>query len=222
MRIVFRYGTGSTPSAEHLEPGEPVWDDTKRRLGLGIGGQTPVWYPGFDSNGHMLMNTGQLLGSQANPGLVEWSANGIVLRNGAAPIVDSVGVASAANYLSLTNAVTGAAPSLAAAGADSNISLSLSGKGSGVVALRTAGGVQAAIGHKSNAVNFVTLTGGAAGEAVTISADGASASVDIVLAPKGGGYVRLGGYSLTTNATVVGYLSVQDTDGNVRKLAVIN
>lgn len=54
----------------------------------------------------------------------------------------------------------------------------------------------------ANAVNFATVTGGAAGQAVTIAADGADTNVDLILKAKGTGKVILDGASVVTENSV--------------------
>lgn len=221
MRIVFRYGDGPAPGSEHLEPGEAVWDDTNRRLGIGIGGQTPRWYPGFDSDGNLRMNTGQTLGAQNTPGTIEWTTVGVSLRRDGVHVLKADGVASATNYAVVTNAVTSANPILSAAGTDTNVGLDITTKGSGEHRLRTGGGTQLAIGHTANAVNFVKIFGGASNAPASIKADGDSAAIDIEIVPKGGGYLRFGGWSIEASPTINGYVTIKDSNGNVRKLATL-
>lgn len=53
--------------------------------------------------------------------------------------------------------------------------------------LVTTGGTQAKVRNHANAVNYVTMEGGAATEAVFIGADGADTHISFVFSPKGGG-----------------------------------
>ena len=55
-----------------------------------------------------------------------------------------------------------------------------------------------------------------------LAAEGPSTDVDITLAPKGGGRVRIGStFTASSDAPVVGYVVVKDSTGTPRKLAVI-
>ena len=55
-----------------------------------------------------------------------------------------------------------------------------------------------------------------------LAAQGPSTDVDIMLVPKGGGRVRIGStFTASSDAPVVGYVVVKDSNGTPRKLAVI-
>lgn len=54
-------------------------------------------------------------------------------------VIKTAGVSSAVNEVTVTNAATGSAPSLAASGGDTNIGLQLSAKGTGIVAVGDSG-----------------------------------------------------------------------------------
>lgn len=220
MRIVFRYGTGAAPGSEHLEPGEAVWDDTSRRLGIGDGSTTPRWYPAIGASGDLLLNSAQAVGSLDKPGIMEVTTDGVKLRYVADTILDTHGVVNGVNSLSITNAATTATPVLAAEGADTNVSLELRTKGTGSVNVRTGGGVQFAVSDVVSAVNYPTLSGGATGTPAVVGAAGANASVDLLLAPKGAGLVRFGGYTGAVSA-IAGYIQIKDSGGTVRKLAIL-
>lgn len=45
FRILFRTGSGSAPTGELIDVGEPIWDPVNIRLGIGNGNQTPIWFP---------------------------------------------------------------------------------------------------------------------------------------------------------------------------------
>ncbi|MFK3770778.1 hypothetical protein [Pseudomonas putida] len=55
----------------------------------------------------------------------------------------------------------------------------------------------------------------------TLSAAGPNANHDLALAPKGTGNVRFGTLTASSDAPVVGYITIKDSGGVVRKLAVI-
>lgn len=95
------------------------------------------------------------------------------------------------NYLQVTGAATGLLPSITAQGSDTNVSLAISAKGTGAVGLYTNNGTapQFAATHTASAVNYVQATGGATGNAVTLSAQGSDANINLALAAKGTGSV---------------------------------
>lgn len=66
------------------------------------------------------------------------SAKSIVDANGNEIVKTAATVASAVNEFTVTNAATGTAPSIAATGGDTNISLTLTAKGTGVIQARSA------------------------------------------------------------------------------------
>jgi hypothetical protein len=96
-------------------------------------------------------------------------------------------VASSVNYVQVAGAIAGANPNVSAQGADTNIDLLLSSKGtSGAVVLRTNGTTrQAQIAHTASAVNFVQVTGAATGAFPLISAQGSDANIHLGLTSKG-------------------------------------
>jgi hypothetical protein len=81
--------------------------------------------------------------------------------------------ASAVNRLRATGAATGAAPVLSAQGSDTNIGAGFASKGTGVLSFYTNGTVeQLRVGHTASAVDYVQITGAAAGGTVEVSAQG--------------------------------------------------
>ncbi len=97
--------------------------------------------------------------------------------------------ASAVNYLQVTGGAIGVQPVLSAQGSDTNIPLQINTKGTGNLAVVTGGGVQFNISNTASAVNYVQATGGATGNAVTLSAQGSDANINLALAAKGTGSV---------------------------------
>jgi len=104
------------------------------------------------------------------------------------------GVASAVNEITITNAATGNAPVIESSGGDTNINLSVKPKGStGIVQILDHNSnevVKAGVGTAS-AVNEVTVTNAATGNAPTISATGGDTNIDLALIGKGTGTVDL-------------------------------
>lgn len=96
-------------------------------------------------------------------------------------------IQTSGNGMSLIPTAAGGTPSLAAAGADTNITLKLVGKGSGGVSLWTSGVEQARAIGSASSVNYMTFAGAAGGSPVTLSAAGSSTDVGITVSPKGAG-----------------------------------
>jgi hypothetical protein len=116
--------------------------------------------------------------------------------------------ASAVNEVTVTNAATGNAPAIGATGGDTNVSLIVAGKGTGSVNLgqATSTGVKLvadqpildSAGNElikfvktATAVNEVTVTNAATGNAVTITATGGDTNVGLSISAKGTGVVTI-------------------------------
>ena len=135
-------------------------------------------------------------------------------------------VASAVNYWALNGNVTGSAPALLVNGSDTNISAFHITKGTGNFGFYTGttsgltGAVQQFnIAHTSSAVNYLQVTGGATGNAATLSAAGSDTNIDIALTPKGTGVLKFGTYTAGILAQA-GYITIKDAAGNTRNLLV--
>jgi hypothetical protein len=146
--------------------------------------------------------------------------------------------ASAVDYLSVTGGAAGSPGviPLTATGTDSAITLALQAKGTGAVALQTAGGtLQFNVSNTASAVDYLNATGSATGSPghVTLSALGSDTDVGIIITPKGAGVLRLGnsasftanntvGTTMTSlgptgsHTTVQEWLTVEDSAGTVR------
>ena len=130
--------------------------------------------------------------------------------------------ASAVNHLEITNAAAGNAPSLAAAGGDTNIDLKLTPKGSGTVPLgsnnlKIDSGGSIIDGNRNellefaqvaSAVNEFTITNAASGDEPIISVTGDDTNIDINIQPKGTGALGILGTS-SDSGTIRLY---EDTD----------
>ncbi|KZS48122.1 hypothetical protein AWU65_20415 [Paenibacillus glucanolyticus] len=69
--------------------------------------------------------------------------------------------------------------------------------------------------------DFISLNFLTAGR-VSIEAKGVSNDIDLSLLPKGTGSIRMGSFTSGSDAPVVGYITIKDSNGVSRKLAVIN
>jgi phosphotransferase system HPr-like phosphotransfer protein len=96
--------------------------------------------------------------------------------------------ASAVNYLNLTGAATGAAPTISAQGSDANINLGFLTKGTGGHTFSTGGGQQFAVGNIASSVNYLQAQGAPTGSSVGISVQGTDSNISIGYFGKGTGF----------------------------------
>jgi hypothetical protein len=159
-------------------------------------------------------------GDDTNVGLTVKSKNTgtLTLQGGAITLQDNsslelaklTGVASAVNEITLTNAITTASPSVSATGDDTNIDITVKGKGTGknIVGTATSTGMQLAgdqpildsAGNEylkfvktTTAVNELTVTNAATATNPSLSATGGDTNVGIDLQSKGTGTYNLKG-----------------------------
>jgi hypothetical protein len=199
-------------------------------------------------------------------------------------------VSSATNYIAITNAATGNAPSLSAIGTDTNPSLLLKCQGTGTVwsernstvtnaiytglavkhtttdsmvdgfgcsltlylrdssladniAARISGirdgadntskirlspyivGVESValeLKPTASSVNYAQIIPSATGTGVIYGVEGTDSNIDLSLTPKGTGVLKYGTHSAIGAETVTGYITIKDSAGNTRKLAVVS
>jgi hypothetical protein len=165
-------------------------------------------------------------GSDANVGFVYNTKGGALHQfyTGNQPQFFIAHTASTVNYLQVTGAPTGSGGSLSGQGSDANVGVDIVAKGSGSVRFFTGSYAanQCNISHTASTVNILALTGGATGNAPTLSVGGSDTNIDLALTPKGTGNVRFGTHTGTADVAITGYIEVKDSAGNVRKLAVIS
>lgn len=130
--------------------------------------------------------------------------------------------ANAVNYVELVGQATTVAPQILASGSDTNISLAFTSKGTGSFEFTTGGGRQLRIFNTTAAVNHFTLQGGATGSPVLLAAAGTDTDIDLRLLPKGAGVLRFGAHSALGAEVVTGFISIKDSGGTTRKLAVVS
>jgi len=118
---------------------------------------------------------------------------------------------------------TGDQPMLNAVGTAADISIRYDAKGDGNHYFNNGNGLMFAIKATESIANRLEVVGTKTGESPHIKAVGSDPIIDLALYPKGNGsYIKLGaGYFTTTDAPIVGYISIKDNNGVVRKLAVI-
>jgi hypothetical protein len=119
---------------------------------------------------------------------------------------------SAVNYLQVTGAATGGGPVLSAQGSDANITNYYATKGTGFHSFVTGGNAQFLITNTASAVNCLQVTG-AASEFPTLSAQGSSTNISVVIKSKGSGvvYSQTGGgtqFVVDNTASAVNWLQV--------------
>ena len=73
-----------------------------------------------------------------------------------------------------------------------------------------------------SAVNRVKIAGATAGNNPTNEVVGSSTDIDYPLTPKGAGKVRFGTHSAIAAESVTGYITIKDSGGTERKIAVVS
>jgi hypothetical protein len=173
---------------------------------------------------------GQMVFRSASP-FIKFAGTLSLTDLGALEILKLVPTAAAVNEVSITNAATSSGPSIAATGGDTNIDVTLAGKGTGSLLLgqSTSTGIKLVadqplldssglelvkFSKTATAVNEVTIANAATGNGPTLSATGET-NVDLNLAAKGTGAIKGGGYPLTG----VRHKAVVGTDATVELTA---
>lgn len=132
--------------------------------------------------------------------------------------------ASAVNHVEVTNAATGNAPTISAAGGDTNVSLILNAKGTGEIVLGATldgngnsirlddatgildgnGNEVAIVSQAASAVNYLEFGNSATGTGPDITAAGSDTNINLLLVSKGTGEVLANGSRVITTAGVSG------------------
>jgi hypothetical protein len=129
--------------------------------------------------------------------------------------------ASAVDYLQVTGS-SGEFPVLSAQGSSTNISPIINSKGAGSVFVRTGNVTQFGVTHTASAVNYVQISGGTTGNAAKLFVAGSDTNIDLALTPKGTGVVQYGTRTANADAAITGYITIKDSGGTLRKLAIID
>lgn len=74
----------------------------------------------------------------------------------------------------------------------------------------------------TNAVNGMTVTGAQAGATPYLASVGSDTNIDFWLRPKGTGAVRFGTHAAIAAETVTGYITIKDSGGTSRKVAIVS
>jgi hypothetical protein len=114
--------------------------------------------------------------------------------------------ASAVNYVQVTGSATGGLTTISAQGSDANIPLAINSKGA------------SAVRFASQNADYPILNGGTG--TVSLGVAGSSANIDLALGAKGTGVVAFGTYTGTISA-ITGYITIKDSGGTLRRLAVV-
>jgi hypothetical protein len=162
----------------------------------------------------------QAAGSDTNIGL-NFSSKGnsgnLFYTNGLSNLQFVVGhTASAVNYLQVSGAATAGVPYISAQGADTNISLAYTSKGTAAHYFysNNFGSLNFSVAHTASAVDYIQATGSSAGFP-NFSAAGSSTNITIVYGSKG-----TGGHNFTTNGTSTNQFVVAHTATAVNYLQV--
>jgi hypothetical protein len=129
---------------------------------------------------------------------------------------------SAVNYVQVTGAATTVRPLISVQGSDTNIGMTYGAKGTGIHAFTNGNGTQLVLqAGSTSSVNRIEITPTVTGSAPILSAGGTDTNIDLALTPKGTGVLRFGTLTATTDTAISGYITIKDSGGTTRKLAVI-
>lgn len=107
---------------------------------------------------------------------------------------DFTNPASAVNFIGTSGSATGSSVTLRSDGSDTNVNLRVQSKGTGTIffATNTGAQIQFNINHVASAVNYINVSGAAAGSAPFLSLAGSDTNIDFKMTPKGTGLFQLG------------------------------
>ena len=204
--------------------------DTDRGITITPGGAGVVTIAGASSHtGAATFAAGSAAAPSVKVGTVESglyaaSSSTLDITVGGSRQMQITGAASAVNYWQFqgTSTTTVRAD---LSGSSTNISAFFTTKGAGSWNFSTGGTTsnrQVQFADTASAVNYLVFTGSATGGAVTASAVGSDTDIDYAVSPKGAGVLRFGTHSALAAETVTGYITIKDSAGTVRKLAVVS
>lgn len=133
-------------------------------------------------------------------------------------------IANAVNYPQLGGGAAGSSGFFAVQGADTDVGITFSTKGAGGFGVYSHAGaaLQAWFPGTASAVNYARITGGTTGNPPSITGTGSDTNVDLSLPTKGTGVLRFGTHSALAAEALSGYITIKDSGGTTRKLAVIS
>jgi hypothetical protein len=149
--------------------------------------------------------TGPVILGQATSTDVRLAADQPIADSSGNELVKFVKTASAVNEITVTNAATGGASSIATTGGDTDIGLDVQTKGAGIIQLLDGSGneVLKTAPAVASAINELTVSNSAAGDAVTLSATGGDTDIGLNFVPKGAGTLEKSGIPFLAVAQVV-------------------
>ncbi|MBR0683452.1 hypothetical protein GXW74_23400 [Roseomonas eburnea] len=138
--------------------------------------------------------------------------------------------ANAVNRLAATGAASGAVPSLAAQGSDTNVNLQIVPKGAGTTRIHARNALGVEVAANATPTNYLRLVAGATGVSPRIEVAGNDANISLTLATKGNGVVaatmplQLPGYTVAGLPSAAAMLRclVYVSDGTANKRLAIS
>ena len=131
------------------------------------------------------------------------------------------GGANSVTYPYATGGSASAGYGVTSANADAGFTFASKGIGALSFYTNNYAALQFRVAHTASAVNYVQVTGAATGSSPTLSAQGSDTNIDLILTPKGTGVIKFGTYTTLGSEVLAGYITIKDSGGTVRKLAVI-
>ena len=218
-QIELRIATAAENAAFTGAAGELVFEEDNNLVYI---------HDGSTPGGHLMPRTAAqilaLLSGQAlavgsvTANTVDATGSSITI-NSALTVNDAVGTASGVAIFSWNSSFGAVARSNGAA----NSGLNLETNGTGPIRFATNNGnnLQAQVNHTAAAVNQVTFTGGATGTGATIGTAGSDGAIPLILAPKSS-VVQFGTHTAIGAEALSGYITINDSGGTPRKLAVVS
>lgn len=122
----------------------------------------------------------------------------IATNQGASIVAHFLHIATAVNYLAFTPSAAAGTPSIAVAGTDTNIALTIASKGASGINLQANSATQAFINPQASSVNYLVLSGNTAGNRPYVFIAGSDTNAGLGLITKGTGTIVL---QTNTNVT---------------------
>lgn len=157
-------------------------------------------------------------------GIYSSSNNRVNIAGAGGIAFQATGVASGVDFWEVTASTTGQAPVLAVGGTDSTINAILRSKGTGTGFFFQNGSSQTQfhVNGVSASVNYLEVTGAATTSSPTLAAVGSDTNIDLPLVPQGTGVVQFGTHTAIGAETLTGYITIKDSGGTLRKIAVVS
>lgn len=138
-------------------------------------------------------------------------------------------VASAVNYLAVSNSATGNTPFLLSSGTDTNIGMNIITKGTGIFTVSGSGGTtnMLSASNVANAVNYLATSNAATGDAPSLSVVGSDTNIGMLFNVKGtGGYIFSGNdginFAIGTSSAGANYIQINNAaTANAPSLSVV-